>query len=60
VERSAHHVGMKVKKMEGEFWKTYDWVKQTDQGILEEGGDIQDIVLKKCPYNYVLESFIMH
>jgi hypothetical protein len=36
--------------------KTYDWVKQTGQGILDEGGDIQDIVLKKCPYYYMLEA----
>jgi len=56
VERSPHHVGMKINKMEGEFWKTYDWVKQTGQGILDEGGDITDIVLKKCPYYYVLEA----
>jgi hypothetical protein len=56
VERSPHHVGMKINKMEGEFWKTYNWVKQTGQGILDEGRDITDIVLKKCPYYYVLEA----
>jgi hypothetical protein len=38
VERSLHHVGIKINKMEGEFWKTHDWVMQTGQGILDEGG----------------------
>ncbi len=59
MERGAPHVGMKINKMEGELRKTYDWIKQTGQGILDEGGDVQDIVLKKCLYFCVLESVMV-
>jgi hypothetical protein len=58
VERTAHHVGMKINKMEAEYRKTNDWINQTGQGIIDEGGDITDIVNKRCSYFYLLEPIM--
>jgi hypothetical protein len=58
VERTAHHVGMKINKMEAEYRKCNNWVNQTGQGILDEGGDITDDVNKHCSFFYTLEPIM--
>ncbi len=58
VEQTAHHVGMKINKMEAEYRKTNDWINQTGQGIIDEGGDITNIVNKRCSYFYLLEPIM--
>ncbi len=49
---------MKINKMEAEYKKTNDWVNQTGQGIIDEGGDITDVVNKRCSFFYLLEPIM--
>jgi hypothetical protein len=44
--------------MEAEYRKTNDWINQTGQGIIDEGGDITDVVNKRCSYFYLLEPIM--
>jgi hypothetical protein len=59
VERTPHHVGMKINKMEAEYRKTNDWINQTGQGIIDEGGNITDAINKRCSYFYLLEPIMV-
>jgi hypothetical protein len=59
-ERTAHHVGRKVNKMEAEYRKCNDWVNQTGQGFLDEGRDITDARNKCCSFFYTLEPMMQN
>jgi hypothetical protein len=50
VERSAVSVGSKIIRMEAMYKEASDWLAQTDQGVLAEGGDVTDAVKKRCPF----------
>jgi hypothetical protein len=58
VERIPHQVGIKMCKMEGEYKKANDWLYGTGQGVLEEGGDMQDKIKKMCPYFYQIHPIM--
>ncbi len=49
---------MRITKMEAEYRKTNDWINQTGQGIIDEGGDITDAVNKRCSYFYLLQPIM--
>ena len=46
VERSAVSVGSKIIRMEAMYKDAADWLAQTGQGVLAEGGDVTDAVKK--------------
>jgi hypothetical protein len=46
VERSAVSVGSKIIRMEAMYKEASDWLAQTGQGVLAEGGDVTDAVKK--------------
>jgi len=56
VERTPHQIGIKLCKMEGEYKKASDWLNGSGQGLLDEGGDIEDKVRKICPFYYDIEA----
>jgi hypothetical protein len=44
--------------MDREYKKANDWLCSTGQGILEEGGDIQDKIKKMYPYFYQIHPIM--
>jgi hypothetical protein len=50
MKRSAQSIGSKIIRMEAMNMESTDWLNQTDQGVLAEGGDFTDAVQKRCPF----------
>jgi hypothetical protein len=58
VERSAQSIGSKIIRMESMYKEASDWLAQTGQGVLAEGGDVTDAVQKRCPFFYIIEPIM--
>jgi len=58
VERSAVSVGSKIIRMEAMYKDAADWLAQTGQGVLAEGGDVTDAVKKRCPFFYIIDPIM--
>ena len=58
VERSAVSVGSKIIRMEAMYKEASDWLSQTGQGVLAEGGDVTDAVKKRCPFFYIIDPIM--
>jgi hypothetical protein len=48
----------KMNKMSEEYKKASNMINLTGQGILDEGADIMDIVMKQLPFYYLLEHIM--
>jgi len=47
VDQSAQSIGSKIIRMESMYKEASDWLAQTGQGVLAEGGDVTDAVMKR-------------
>ncbi|KAL3914041.1 MAG: hypothetical protein SGILL_006257 [Bacillariaceae sp.] len=62
-QRTAKQVQSRIKSMADKWRDTYDWTKNTGEGVRKEDqangtNTFEEAVLKRCPYYYELESIM--
>jgi hypothetical protein len=58
VARNAKAVGAKIMQMEAGYKKSFNFITNTGQGLMDEGKDITEYVKKMCPYYYELDPIM--
>jgi hypothetical protein len=58
VQHSAQYIGSKIIHMEAQYKDASNWLSQTGQGVLAEGGDVTDAVEKHCPFFYIIDPIV--
>jgi hypothetical protein len=58
VDQSAQSIGSKIIRMESMYKEASDWLAQTGQGVLAEGGDVTDAVMKRWPFFYIIDPIM--